>query len=147
MDHNSLAVRADDNPNLLETHRPIYIYLIHFAAALSHAQHYIGATHNLPLRLKRHISGNGSKLIAAVNEAGIEWQIAKVWFGSFETETLAKLQHNGPRYCPICNAKTRRVKTGIAIDLPLIESITPIHSHQLRNHTWNPPKATTEKPS
>ena len=58
------------------------VYLIHFSKPFHHAQHYIGYTtneHYLKSRLKNHANGTGSKLMKAVNEAGIDYEVVRVW--------------------------------------------------------------------
>lgn len=78
------------------------VYLLHFERRYHHAGHYMGWTTNLEERLKAHASGNGSRLVDVVTEAGIGWELARVWAGGRELERKLKAQHHGPRLCPIC---------------------------------------------
>jgi predicted GIY-YIG superfamily endonuclease len=79
------------------------VYLIHFNEKLAHAQHYMGWTTNLQERLHAHETGNGSRLMEVVNDAGITWQLARTWAGGRDLERKLKAQKNGPRFCPICS--------------------------------------------
>ena len=80
------------------------VYLIHFEIPFKHAYHYIGYSSNIERRLEKHKKGEGSRLIKAVTEAGINWQLARVW----ENETrdferkLHKQKNSRKRLCPIC---------------------------------------------
>jgi hypothetical protein len=80
-------------------------YLIHFNEKLHHAQHYHGSTNDLEHRLREHAQGTGAKLMAAIKERGITWQLASTWPGGYDVEKAQKLQHNSPRRCPICREK------------------------------------------
>jgi predicted GIY-YIG superfamily endonuclease len=81
-------------------------YLIHFFTPYHHARHYVGFTHDLLRRIQQHRAGKGSRLLAAVNEAGGEWYVVKVWNDGRGREKYIKRQKNGPRFCPICNPKS-----------------------------------------
>ncbi len=78
------------------------VYIIHFEQPLHHACHYIGWTNNLSKRLAEHRSGTGARLLAAVNAAGIGWQVVKTIPGGRDLEAKIKRQKHGPRYCPLC---------------------------------------------
>jgi hypothetical protein len=80
------------------------IYLIHFKSKLHHAQHYLGFCEdgNLDARIERHKQGNGSKLLRAVNIAGIEWEVVRVWDGDRHFERALKNKKHAQRICPIC---------------------------------------------
>ena len=89
-----------------DTPRVGTVYLIHFETKLHHAQHYLGFTTNLEERLKRHASGNGSKLMHAVSQAGITWKVTRLWENvpqSWEREL--KQSKNTPCLCPECAGK------------------------------------------
>lgn len=90
------------------------VYLIHFSRPIgsSHprgkASHYIGysADDKLSQRLERHATGDGARLMAAVVEAGIDWEVVKTWpNGTRELERKIKSSKNSKRYCPICCGK------------------------------------------
>jgi len=85
------------------------VYLIHFERPIGdlhnprgQAQHYLGYTEDLEARLEAHASGNGSRLMEVITEAGISWTVAKTWEGDRSLERRLKNQHNSPRLCPIC---------------------------------------------
>ena len=80
------------------------VYLIHFEHRLHHAGHYIGYSTNIEQRLELHRRGQGAKLMKAVAEAKISWQLARVWEG--ETRDFERQLHNwknsARRICPVC---------------------------------------------
>jgi predicted GIY-YIG superfamily endonuclease len=85
------------------------IYLIHFERPIGdlqnphgYAQHYLGWTDDLSSRIEAHRSGNGSALMAAVNRAGIDWRVVRVWQGDRALERKLKNRKNAPKLCPIC---------------------------------------------
>ena len=83
----------------------MWIYLIHFDRPHFHAQHYLGATTDIQRRIHAHAYGHGSRLMSAINEEGIGWQLAKLWTTNdcWTGERLAKAQKHGPWFCPICS--------------------------------------------
>lgn len=79
-------------------------YLIHFARPYQHAGHYLGWASDIAARITRHKSGDGARLIAVIQDAGIEWEVVRTWIGADrEFERELKRQHNTPRLCPACN--------------------------------------------
>lgn len=84
------------------------IYLIHFHTPFKHAKHYTGSTADLDARLKAHQSGNGSRLMAVISEAGINWTVARAWTGTRKDERRLKNRHDAPRLCPICRRQKRQ---------------------------------------
>jgi len=83
------------------------VYLIHFDKPYKHAQHYIGFTNNLDARVDRHKKKNGSKLLKAVENAGIGFKVVKTWEGGQKFRTAIKKQKNASRFCPICRQKRK----------------------------------------
>jgi predicted GIY-YIG superfamily endonuclease len=80
-------------------------YLIHLDKPFHHARHYVGFSDDVFRRLCEHKLGQGSKLLRAVNDAGIGWHVVKIWPDGRGRERHIKRQKNGPRFCPICNPK------------------------------------------
>ncbi len=80
------------------------VYLIHFKKKLHHAGHYLGYSENgLEKRLERHKAGNGSKLMSAIEKAGIGWEVVRVWENVDRNfERRLKNGKNSPKLCPIC---------------------------------------------
>jgi hypothetical protein len=87
------------------------VYLIHFDRPLGDvtnphgtAQHYIGFANGdgLEARLEAHRSGNGARIMAAVEREGIGWQVVKTWPGDRDLERRLKCQKHAARFCPIC---------------------------------------------
>jgi len=85
------------------------VYLIHFdrlyipypgTPLRDCAGHYCGWTENLARRLARHATGGGARLLAVVHQAGISWQLARVWPGPRERERQLKRQGGASRRCP-----------------------------------------------
>lgn len=85
------------------------VYLIHFESKLHHAQHYIGFVEkNLKQRIKKHKTNKGAKLLIAVNEKGISWQVVKVWEDGDRTfERKLKNRKKSRCLCPVCKGLHR----------------------------------------
>lgn len=91
------------------------IYLLHFDSPLSHARHYLGfctAYERLDSRFEYHAKGNGSRLLAAVQERGITWRLARLWRGTRNDERAFKNLHAAKKYCPLCSGPTYN-RTGL----------------------------------
>lgn len=83
------------------------VYLIHFDRPLGHARHYVGWTEDLVERIRQHDRGNGARLMAAVTEAGIRWNVVRTWDDvDRHFERRLKRQKNTHRFCPICHEET-----------------------------------------
>jgi hypothetical protein len=83
------------------------LYLIHFDRPFKHARHYLGfvkRAEGLDARLALHRSGNGARLLRALNLAGIGWRVVKTWpDGTQAEERRLKTQRAIPRlHCPVC---------------------------------------------
>jgi hypothetical protein len=85
------------------------VYLLHFDQAIGDtsnprgfAAHYTGWTLDLPRRLTEHAAGRGARLMEVVGEAGIGWQLARVWPGTRTRERSLKGSGGAARRCPIC---------------------------------------------
>jgi hypothetical protein len=92
------------------------VYLIHFdrlyipypgAPLRDCAGHYCGWTENLAARLARHAAGDGARLLEVVHQAGISWQLARVWPGPRARERQLKRQGGASRRCPLCKVPLR----------------------------------------
>ena len=80
------------------------VYLIHFREPLCHAQHYIGWAKDVERRCQKHKNGNGAKLMAAVEELGLPWEVVRIWDCKDRNfERQLKNQKNAKRICPICS--------------------------------------------
>jgi predicted GIY-YIG superfamily endonuclease len=83
------------------------VYLIHFKTPLKHASHYIGFTETpetLERRIDHHRKGSGAKLMRAVVEAGIEFEVVRTWDDADrDFERKLKNKKNSRILCPICN--------------------------------------------
>jgi len=84
------------------------VYLVHFKTKLHHAQHYLGycESGNLENRIDRHMRGDGSKLLKAATEAGIEWSVVHTWDGDRNSERALKNRKHTSRFCPACKGVT-----------------------------------------
>ena len=86
------------------------VYLLHFTSPIGNpksrhgqAQHYIGSTDDLDQRLERHRQGrSGSGIVRAFHQAGIEFELARIWEGDRGLERKIKNRKEAPRLCPIC---------------------------------------------
>ena len=90
------------------------IYLIHFDKAYKHSKHYLGfhdgTIETLPVRLARHSAGNGARLLQVLKEAGISWQLVRVWPEGTRDEERKFKKHSSTRECPICNEKKKHLQ-------------------------------------
>jgi hypothetical protein len=85
------------------------VYLLHFDRPIGDtsnprgfAAHYTGWTLDLPARLAEHAAGRGARLMAVVGEAGIGWQLARIWPGTRARERSLKGSGGAARRCPVC---------------------------------------------
>lgn len=81
------------------------IYLIHFVRRFHHARHYLGWTLDLPGRLASHRAGRGAKLLRALAQAGIGWELVCWWIGTRADERRMKRRKGTPRLCPACGGR------------------------------------------
>lgn len=86
------------------------VYILHFKEPYHHARHYIGYTSNFERRLQEHLSGQGSPLVKAVVQAGIEVQTALVIDGDRALERTMKNRKKASVFCPICKEMHRCVQ-------------------------------------
>ena len=84
------------------------IYLLHFdrpigdlANPRGFAGHYTGWTHRPAGPLAAHAAGRGARLMEVVGEAGIGWQLARIWTGTRARNARSSGPRRGPR-CPVC---------------------------------------------
>lgn len=125
------------------------IYLIHFDEPLRRGiggndndtvRHYLGWTsgkltnglnsYDLLTRMERHLTGDGARILRALNERGIGWRPVAAWDkynppsnlkrpngyqlarwrsgnvfrATRDDERILKRQKKARRYCPVCNA-------------------------------------------
>lgn len=84
----------------------VIVYLIHFEEKYKHAGHYLGSAENLAVRMADHRKGKGARLLAVLNEQGINYKVVRVWKkGGRALEKRFKHAKNHTRLCPICNPK------------------------------------------
>ena len=86
------------------------VYLIHFEKAYKHARHYLGYAQDVDVRLQRHRAGNGARLMEVIVDAGISWEVSRLW--PCEDEHQARLLerrlkhwHGSGQFCPLCQGK------------------------------------------
>jgi predicted GIY-YIG superfamily endonuclease len=83
------------------------IYLLHFDRPYQHARHYPGWTGDLPARLSEHEHGQGARLRAVINAAGIGYTLARTWTGTRRRERALKNQGGASCRCPLCGVHPR----------------------------------------
>ena len=95
------------------------VYLIHLSRPYRHSSHYVGWSKDLDRRLAHHAYGTGARFLAVVREAGITWQLARVWDDADKTfERRLKNTHSVRDYCPVCSgekARSYRPKTATQV--------------------------------
>lgn len=87
------------------------VYLLHYDQPIGdlanphgRAQHYIGYTDDLDKRLEQHRKGqSGAGIVKAFYQAGIHFELARVWDGGRDLERKLKNRKEAPRLCPICH--------------------------------------------
>jgi hypothetical protein len=98
------------------THIQGTVYLLHFAVPYvpayqepgkrpQCAQHYLGWSSDLVTRLTAHTNGTGANLVRVINEAGISWELARLWEGDRFLERRLKNRGGRARLCPICRGE------------------------------------------
>jgi predicted GIY-YIG superfamily endonuclease len=85
------------------------VYLLHFDRPYKHARHYVGWTRDVKRRLAEHAAGRGARLLAVVREAGIGWELARMWPGGPARERQIKAQGGHARHCPLCGVRPRQL--------------------------------------
>lgn len=91
------------------------IYLLHFTdpetgehVQFGHAGHYLGWTTNLQQRLMRHGTKSGANLLWHAKQAGIGWEVTRLWRGTCRREWRLKVQGGHSRKCPLCGVAPRQ---------------------------------------
>lgn len=79
-----------------------HVYLIHFREPYKHARHYLGWTSQMGRRMRHHRTGSGSRLMAAVSAAGLEWKVVRTWWGDRAMERRMHVRANSRGWCPVC---------------------------------------------
>lgn len=84
------------------------IYLVHFDKPFRHARHYLGWASRLDARLAHHANGTGANLLRHAKEAGVTWQLVRIWPDQSRLEER-RLKNMGSRarLCPVCNPTVR----------------------------------------
>lgn len=89
------------------------VYMVHFESKLSgHAQHYIGWSVDVFVRLTQHRRNQGARILEVCNERGIGYKLVRLWRGrnrSFERQL--KNRKNARKLCPTCNPNGRKYPT------------------------------------
>lgn len=86
------------------------VYLIHLARPFRNGsalcRHYVGYTRGVETvqaRAERHRTGRGAKFMARVNEAGIAWDVVRI-FPKGDRRREVEIKKAGARaFCPVCN--------------------------------------------
>ena len=83
------------------------------------ARHYVGYSDNIAERLATHRKRQGSPLLAAALDAGIDWRLVRVWPG--EGRAFERRLHNrhGSRLCPQATCQAVQRERHAQLRLPL----------------------------
>jgi predicted GIY-YIG superfamily endonuclease len=88
------------------------VYLIHMDSPVTDgcpAQHYIGWSTDVFVRLQDHRHNKGARILEVCNERGIGYKIARVWKGQNRSfERKLKNRKNARRLCPVCSGQAAR---------------------------------------
>jgi hypothetical protein len=95
------------------------VYLLHFdrlyvpypaappGACAGHYTGFAAGPRALARRLEQHGTSRGARLMLAVAQAGITWQLARTWPGTRTRERQLKTQGGAARRCPLCGITPR----------------------------------------
>ncbi len=72
-------------------------YLLCFAKRYEHAVQHHADPGRFAIRMQEHRSGNGARLMEVITDAGIDFEIARLWIGSQHRERQLK-QHGATRH-------------------------------------------------
>jgi predicted GIY-YIG superfamily endonuclease len=79
------------------------VYLIHFEKPYKHARHYLGFSEDADARLVQHQNGNGARLLQVVKQAGINYNIVRLWENKDRHfERRLKNWKKSKQLCPVC---------------------------------------------
>lgn len=79
------------------------VYLLCFDRPFKHARHYLGYSSNIAKRMERHAAGESTSFMRAVFEAGITFELVRVWHGKNQFfERRLKNRGGAKRLCPKC---------------------------------------------
>jgi hypothetical protein len=92
------------------------VYLVHFDKPFHHAKHYLGFCDDagrdtdlaVSSRIDYHRRKKGSRLLAAVVDHGIGFEVVRVWPGATRNFERRLKGHSSTRYCPVCNVDAFR---------------------------------------
>lgn len=104
-----------------------WLYIIHFHGQLHHAKHYVGVTTDPIQRAIAHATGNGSRLMAAAQQAGIQWTMTLFQCSRhrmYELERRLKSRKNTAEHCHICTPRSTRKTAGLTPIDPELLTIT-----------------------
>ena len=85
---------------------------MHFAVPYRHPRHRVGYSELLTARLAHHAADRGTRLMAGVSAAGIDYTVVRVWKGGDQTFERRLHQRNGA--APLCPARSRKATLGRA---------------------------------
>jgi hypothetical protein len=100
------------------------VYLLHFdepmprnrGQVVAPVQHYVGWAGRLADRLEHHRRGSGARILAALAERGIGFELARTWRGDRHLERRIKTRTHFSRLCPRCRAIGPHRAAAIACD-------------------------------
>ena len=104
-----------------------YIYVLHFAEPINAygAQHYVGMTQDVTMRMQNHINGVHSTYVHNAVKRGIPFELVQWWRvpdGEDAHVKEKRAKHIAKFLCPHCSpavsAYKRLVATGSAVTIP-----------------------------
>jgi predicted GIY-YIG superfamily endonuclease len=105
-----------------------YVYLLHFSAPVSNrhtCQHYLGFAEDLAVRVQKHQSGNGSRLVQVALQRGLSFELVRVWRGGRSFERKLKNRKEATRLCPICNPGNRYAEANELSQAEISQALIP----------------------
>jgi len=76
-------------------------------------------------RLAKHGTGEGARLMLVIAQAGISWELARLWWpGTRDLERRLKNQGGASRRCPLCGVVPRQAPLPRNVDGRVSRSLT-----------------------
>jgi hypothetical protein len=90
-------------------------YLLHFDGKVHGAQHYLGWSVHIARRLRRHLKGDGARLVRQALRAGIGVELVRVWTAADRKQERVLKVRAPKSYCPKCRNPPEPVEDEVPV--------------------------------